>query len=141
MLDGGTLRSIGLRALMIATTIQGMTADARDLASSTLLQRLARDPAARPCDAHDDQLPNGGGSTPSRDDDDEAVQGEVCVLSESAVVVATARRNGAGTPRSRSPWLSPNQPLVPPAPRLRPWSVGAASRGQHLTLALCRLTC
>jgi hypothetical protein len=63
MLDGGTLRSIGLRALMIATTIEGMTANARDLASSTLLQRLARDPAARPCDAHDDQLLTGGGWT------------------------------------------------------------------------------
>jgi hypothetical protein len=141
MFDGRTLRSISLRALLIATIIQGMTADARDLASSSLLQRLVRDPATRPCDVHDDQLPNGDESMPSRDGDDEAAQGEVCVLGEPDVVAATSRRNGVGTPRSRSPWLIATQPLVQPTAQLRPWSLGATSRGRHLTLALCRLTC
>src|SRR5262249_41180020 len=103
--------------------------------------RLARDPAPRQCDAQDDQLPTGDGSMPSRDGEDEAASGEVCVLVESGAVAATARRNGVGTSRSRSPWLSPTQPLVPPTSQLRPWSVGAAARGQHLTLALCRLPC
>src|SRR5262249_2589250 len=66
MFDGGILRSISLQALLIATIIQGMTADARSLASSALLQRLVADRAEGPCGAHDERWPTNERSWPSR---------------------------------------------------------------------------
>jgi hypothetical protein len=140
MFEGRTLRSISLQALLIATIIQGMTADARDLASPFLLQRLVPDPAAGPRDARGAQLPTDDGAGRSRDRDDEGDADEICVPGELGAATAW-RRHLPGSSRSRSLSSRPSGWFVQPTPLLPAWSLGAAPRDRDPTLSLCRLTC
>ena len=140
MIGGCRLRSVCLHALLIASIIQGMTADTRKLASPFLLQRLVLDPAADPCDAHDDRLRTDEGSVPSRDGDDEGAPDEFCVATVPGAVAAW-RRHGPGPSRSRSLWSGPAERFVQAPSLLLERSPDVTPRANDLTLSLCRLTC
>jgi hypothetical protein len=125
---------------LLATIIQGMTAESYSLGSPALLQRLAASLAEGPCGVPDEHSPSEDATGPFRDLADEATSSEVCV-SEEPGAIAVRHRHLPGCSRSGISEFSPTERFVPSTSRLPDPSGDAARSGPNLLLALCRLTC
>jgi hypothetical protein len=146
--QGRRLRSICLRAVLIALAVQGVTPDGSDLASPWLFGRLL-DPSAvdgSPRPDSDDAVPEGGATTagagdlPAGPETGDEAPDEVCVPVRPARPRFLCRKRGGTSllwlePAGPSGRLRPD-PVRTPAPR-----AVAVARGIRLTVSLCRLTC
>jgi hypothetical protein len=140
MVEGRRPRTIGLHALLIATIIQGMTAESYSLASPALLHRLAASLADGPCGVPDERSPSEDASGPFRDLADEATSSEVCV-SEEPGAVAVRHRHLPGSSRSGTTGFSVTERFVPSNSRLPDPSRDVARSSHNLLLTICRLSC
>jgi hypothetical protein len=143
-------RPIGLGLLGVALALQAITPDARDLASP-MLHKLLSSMAGREAattilasdstsDPESESPPLGGGSSPSRTDDQSKQADEVC-LPGSRQVGMMMHRRGAGTDRpSFCSRPSVQVPIYPVRRSLSPPRFVALKSSDKIVL-LGRLTC
>jgi hypothetical protein len=134
------LRRIGLHAVLIVSTIQGLTPDAHSVASSWALEWLRLSAAEEGLDARCGRTPEECRPSPSNDAGEDGTSAEAVLPGESGAPTALRRRLAES---HSHPWASPSIRESSDAPGTHP-----AGRPRHPsgsvdapTSSLCRLTC
>jgi hypothetical protein len=125
-------RSICLRILLIALSIQGMTPDVHDLASGALLRILSQV-------LGDSKTDRAGDSLPSPDEDQNELPDDVCVVARQASLVP--RLQPGGSPGSDLLTSGRPTPLIGRDSRFSTRSLAGVVRGRDLVHVRCRLNC
>lgn len=153
MTQGGGFRSICFPMLLIALAVQGITPDAHDLASLSLLRMLlppraaARFPMNGPAPRTSTVLPDGSTrpivvAPPSSAQSSDGTPDEVCAPAQSPTQGPQTQGHAGGRP-DQSGLLIPSQVArLARVGRILPtMSPMLARPGSGLILTLCRLVC
>jgi hypothetical protein len=130
--DRWGIRSIGLRILLIALSIQGITPDVHDLTSGALIRILVQI-------LGDSKTDRAGDALPSRDEDENEMPDDVCVAVRQASLVP--RHQPGGSPGPDLLASSRPTPLIGRDPPFSTRSRSGIARGRDLVNFRCRLNC
>jgi hypothetical protein len=143
-------RSILAQLLLVASAIQGLTPDADDIASTSLVWLLCPAPAgsssgsktaaARVCDDLGRELPPLDGTLPPWGDDQDELPDEVCLPVAVAAGMAQRERPGGSPCHEPATCRRAERPFVP-GPDGRAATLAGIARGDVLIRSLCRLNC
>jgi hypothetical protein len=140
MIGERAVRLTSILALLIASTIQGLTPDAESVVSAFALQWLQLFAAAVDRDAAQGRIPDADRSTPSNDAHHDEAPDEV-VLAIGAGTSTIPSRRLTDWHRRLFTSTGPGQPSTRPGPLLAGLSHGFSTPTTDLIISLCRMIC